>query len=1152
MFPGRQPPAQASALQEEAAPAGPVRGGILLQEPAQEEAGHFRRPGPALAVQAPPGALGIQEPEAAGGEAQALRLDLPGAEGAEQDVEEKQPATAPVQDRDAAVAGRPGGGPGLLQPGSRLLGGEEKEQRRKQHAGSYRRGFPHSSEPMRRPLPLLVLVLILAGLGLLLGPWDGTEPESAASPSLSGAASPAREAVAAPAPEGGPERQNAALLRLTALDAEGGVLAPARFLLEEADGTLRIAEAPEGHLERPAGRRPRRAAALAAGRWSAPAVPGEGTEVLLRTDRPAALLEVRVDRSELPGEPYAWRLDFAGPLPGGGEEALALGRMLSLLHGGWQESREEILRIPDLAPGLWTLRLRSERAAPARGSVRLEGPGPAVLELRLRAGGFVAGRVGDEEGRPVADAVVGVLPDASLLPRLLQVAGDEADPFGLLERLPGGTVTRSDPRGAFRAGPLAPGDYQVVVLARGFEPRTLPRLVRVEAGGTTVAAVPPLRPARFLELQVLDETTGAPLTQALVDWRPLAEGGPTLAALWPWAHGGATDAEGRCRLGPLPGPRLELRVRAAGHAEHRERLDGLPPGPHVVRLLPGLQLSGRVLAGAEGEPVAGARVAARPARTAFDLLGAWTREAGTGPETRSAEDGTFTLDGLGPGLWEVTAEAEGFAPARSEVLDLLPGAPPAPLLLRLGRGGALRILVQDEEGRPRAGDAVSVFGLENRESRAGQTGEDGALLFENLPPGRYTVTCFQTGTSGFEGFLSGELAGMATDSAFVEVAEGERAEVLLGGLRPRTLLRGFVTRGGQPAPGLTAMLTSGAAFLSASTDQDGYYEIDGVPEGTWLLSVGEVNLGGGSAWTTTVELRGEAVRDLDVELPAHGLRVRVLDAVTGDPLSGMPVLVRPPGNVQGAGYRNTGADGVAEFPYLEAGTWVVTAGPGALPLLGSQGDWSTETLHGLHLGPESSGFTEVELRLRPPAQLEVRVLDLQGRPLSGAGVFYLDAEGQPVSLVALQATDADGRLLLEHLPPGPGEVLARHPAAGEARRKVELAPGATAEVELRLDPGTLVTVLVLDREGRPARGVQALLLDEHGAPVSALWTGMQAMAASLDYLQGGEQRLGPVGPGDYTLLLTRPGGPASREPLRLSPGQPELRLSRSWPPEPSD
>ena len=307
-----------------------------------------------------------------------------------------------------------------------------------------------------------------------------------------------------------------------------------------------------------------------------------------------------------------------------------------------------------------------------------------------------------------------------------------------------------------------------------------------------------------------------------------------------------------------------------------------------VVLQAGARVGGRVTA-ANGRPVAGAEVTVHPLDACVEPLG-----------TRTARDGSYRVESVPPGDFELTVFAPAHAPGLLEgsvdaletvVVDVL-----------LESGDALCGRVLDEKGRPLAGARVEAT-LDERTS--------GSLSSGLLPPlsvGRYVARRFfrSTLTDGQGKF---ELRHLPSE-AFLVVAEAE-------GYRPREVERD----GSQGTTELDVVLDSLAEISGVVRVADtggpvrdvdvqvlpltdggrpvpamvratgtGEFECVGLPAGSYSIQVAAP---GYRPHREIVKL--EAGEELDLEvLLERGRRVlgAVLDDATGLPVAGAMVAVR--------------------------------------------------------------------------------------------------------------------------------------------------------------------------------------------------------------------------------------------------------------------
>jgi protocatechuate 3,4-dioxygenase beta subunit len=334
----------------------------------------------------------------------------------------------------------------------------------------------------------------------------------------------------------------------------------------------------------------------------------------------------------------------------------------------------------------------------------------APLVVRLGEGAKMSGAVTDGEGRPVPGARVIALRDLGMRFSLnATLERDEA-------------VT--DAKGRYVLDTLVDGSsYRFGVSAEGFaqawdqQPvevqRALERDFSLSRGG-------------WIEGRVAEEGSNTPIEGAAVTvvvgrfamggggGRRGGQGGaatqprgdPTTPAI------ARTDRDGRFKLGPvLPGPVMSAVIKAPGYTSYAAStftgnawadvaLD--QPGQVEVLLKRGGAVAGRVLT-AEGQPIPGATVIAA---TSGNMGAIWVGS----PAARSDAEGRYRIDGVPPGEYHLTADAEGFAQAdagaeATKVVVPEEGGERS-LDVLLSAAAAITGVVTDGRGEPVAGARV--------------------------------------------------------------------------------------------------------------------------------------------------------------------------------------------------------------------------------------------------------------------------------------------------------------------------------------------------------------------------------------------------------------------------------------------------------------
>jgi hypothetical protein len=311
--------------------------------------------------------------------------------------------------------------------------------------------------------------------------------------------------------------------------------------------------------------------------------------------------------------------------------------------------------------------------------------------------------------------------------------------------------------GRFEFAGLAPGTWQMQVDGNGPQVRT-----SLEVPDLPEYEVEVRLPEGGVEGRVVDDRTSQPVEGLQVSLRragaaPKAKGllGSLIAR-----EGGATrrwtDAKGEFAFDRLEAGEYELVVGGQARGRSKDQTAYAPSDPVRVRidadrvergitlrLLPALGIAGRIV-GQGGGPLEGARVVA-------------VRKGAAGAEgvttARTDAEGRFQIEGLAPGTYQVTANAEGWAEGRKEGIVLERGKDAGEVEVALPKGVLVRVRVM-KGGAPVSGaraqllapggDAAGSGGdpgriLEGFFRGEGATDTDGMVELGRYAPGKYRL-----------------------------------------------------------------------------------------------------------------------------------------------------------------------------------------------------------------------------------------------------------------------------------------------------------------------------------------------------------------------------------------------------------------------------
>jgi hypothetical protein len=725
--------------------------------------------------------------------------------------------------------------------------------------------------------------------------------------------------------------------------------------------------------------------------------------------------------------------------------------------------------------------------------------------LVLPAGRRLAGRVVDGSGRPLAGVTVGFR--AFISPEVTRAFGrrtkSHADGDWILSGVPTGPASLTADLAGWAPFQtlVGPGDSAVdlgrVILSRGgtiavevvddlgqpvpearvraeeggdealagptgrAELRRLPTAVPVRLRGEAVGHLagharfdPPWPAAARLVLQravtlvgrFLDPDGGAPLAASVT-----LEAGTRSST-------GELEADGSFRLTVPPGLDHTLVFASSEAQDHRLPVAAGAPGERrdlgELRARAGAGVSGRLIDGRTGEPVAGGQVwIPKPGR--LGPLLAWSD--GAVLTAASGADGGFRLRGLTAGSLSLRIETPGFArrrlavePAEGTTIDL--GEIP------LSQGSTVRIHTGEKGGEGLAARLdLGEDGLPF--DRLSGPVEGGMAILERVPAGParllvvrgdtvlcrkavrvpedqvgYDVECPAAGIRVHgEVRVGGRPAGSGTLLWLPEaakVAEGVTTLFLPGGLSQQQLFRAS-------EPQVSAVVSPAGRFVSTDL-YPGPWTVSWMPEG------------GGASEPLAVELAAADDLQIPLTFPGETLDGRVLDE-QDRPVVG--ARVRDTGNGL---FAFTRENGEFSFSGLAAKTYWLEAAAGELesePLAVAIGQDEPPAL-----------VTLVVERARRRPGLEIEVVDPAGRPTAAAFVF-VETPDQGVQLLS---ADTAGRVRFLRSPPYPAAVRAAAFAAGAWTFGGWTAWSRAQEgVRLVLGPGGTLALTSRKREGAP-------------------------------------------------------------------------------------
>ena len=739
--------------------------------------------------------------------------------------------------------------------------------------------------------------------------------------------------------------------------------------------------------------------------------------------------------------------------------------------------------VPQAPAARFAVEIRKPGYAPLRWPEIAAPPGEGPIDLgvlRLVAGAAVRGKVSGREGAPIAGAEVWLGGPGAVRP-----AGD---------RKPS---ARTDPAGAFRIADLRPGEpVDLRVVAEGYLPATVEAVVPPPAEPLAIRLVP----AAKVSGRVLDGA-GRPVVGAAVDLLPRPPD-PGMAGI------------------PRPAGARELSTKA-GEAG-RFSFSGVAPGEVVLEAVAaGFQrsasLAAEVKAGADLRDLMlvlprGATVEGSVSDRRGEPVGEAQVRIG---RARGASDGTgrFRVEGVAPGPQLAEVEHRDYN-RLTERLEIPPEGTSADFVLTGGWPVAGRVV--DEQDAPVADVQVDLQQLDRLESRTyrARSGEDGLFRFPRVAEGRYSLAAARDGYSREDRFDALAVAGAAVEDVEVVLLAGVALRGRILGLEPADL----------PRVHLQASRLEGGT-REGRVDPAGRYEIADLNAGEWQVAA---TLAGGrrQAGARLTVPSGARLVEHDLQF-GDGLTLSGLALFDGRELAGARVSLR---GLDSAVRRNVATDyrGTFRIEGLDAGLYRFTlAHPNQL------------LVHNEDL--ELAADREVVVDLRT-AEVRGRVTSQGGRPLAGVTVAlyqYLNQGAEPASLFTV-VSGPEGTFRQARLAPGRYRMAAQRDDYAPAERWLDLAAGATEEVEIELKPTAGLDLALRFADGR----VPLVMTVAAFGPDGAL-----ALAENRGLTVEGFTRLASLPAGTWELRIGAPGAAVARyaatvpseAPLKVVL-QPEARL----------
>jgi hypothetical protein len=464
----------------------------------------------------------------------------------------------------------------------------------------------------------------------------------------------------------------------------------------------------------------------------------------------------------------------------------------------------------------------------------------------------------------------------------------EAEVTALRDGTPAGTA-RTDTGGEYELASLPEGSY--ALMARTETHMTAPediRSVTIETGSASHADPIHLVEGAVLEVRVVDVADNWPIPEVRVDFWAAGVGDATRTT----PVKGVTDNGGTVRFPGLPSGTGRILVAKDGYATLPGETDldvELTLGARTtkkVAMCPVYFLGGNV-EDVDGNPIESARVEVVPVEGASFS----TDRGRAASATQTGRDGRFRLEHLFAPEVHVQVTAEEFADfVRPKVR--LPNERLRVVMRRGGAGVVAGLVVDYETGHPIRSFTADLVGQDSNASasryEASRDAGEGTFRFTNVAPGEYRVAA-----------RAGQYLPASSRVLKVE-PEGEAEWVIVRMAKTGSVEGIVVTEAEAPIEGarveyrgpvLDFLADTGGMNLAASTGSDGWFYLERIPSGRFVLSANHSDY---------------APKETEV-----------LEVSAGRTLSGVRIVLEESGRVEGHVFHADGSAAAGEVILLQ-------------------------------------------------------------------------------------------------------------------------------------------------------------------------------------------------------------------------------------------
>lgn len=425
--------------------------------------------------------------------------------------------------------------------------------------------------------------------------------------------------------------------------------------------------------------------------------------------------------------------------------------------------------------------------------------------------------------------------------------------------------------------------------------------------------------------------------------------------------------------------------------------------------------------------------------------------------TASAEDGRFQLDNLNEGGWTLAVHAEHYADVVTKSFNT--GETNAKIVLEKGSSVSGKV-IEAKTGEPMEGVFVTVNAQDHSGTQLrGGTDKEGLFHVDALADGDYQI------------FLDDDTRVLVGEAPKFSIAKAALVEGIVLTAADGGTISGMVTDAetGEPINGIRITAqgnqTASNRPLQGISDETGFYEITGVPGGSYTMRRRwkEGYRHGESRENKSVTLAlGEVLENVDFAVPRGLSMSGIVVDEAGDPVQGVTVYCKPVvDNDEGEDVRTT-----------EDGTFTVR---GFSPNIDVNIQVNGRGYTAPRVGPLSTGeagMTDIKIVVAAGASVSGIVVDMAGKPLAE---MYVTASSPDGGFGAMEVTGPGGEFQIKSLAEGTYRL--------EARRQNSWSNRQENKQEITVAQGEKVTDVRIVFDGTPGVTISGKITNSKREPI---------------------------------------------------------------------